>query len=69
MTTPDDRIVQLEILSAEQEQTIAELSGQIAEQWTVIERMQKRLDVLTERFLALEESSAGEVPITKPPHW
>ena len=55
MTTPDDRIVQLEILSAEQEQTIAELSGQIAEQWTVIERMQKRLDVLTERFLALEE--------------
>ena len=59
----------LEIRIAEQERTIDELSGQIAEQWKVIERMQRKLDTLTERFLALEEQSAPDIPITKPPHW
>ena len=65
----EERIVQLEILAAEQEKTIAELSGQIAEQWKTIDRLQKKLDVLTERFLALEEQAAPDVPVTKPPHW
>jgi SlyX protein len=31
--------------------------------------MQKKLDALTERFLALEERAAPDVPVTKPPHW
>ncbi|MEP6567200.1 MAG: SlyX family protein, partial [Mesorhizobium sp.] len=43
--------------------------GQIAEQWKVIERMQRKLDALADRFLALEEQSASDVPVTKPPHW
>ncbi|TYR29805.1 hypothetical protein FY036_23525 [Mesorhizobium microcysteis] len=65
----DARIVQLEMLAAEQEKTIAELSEQIAEQWKTMERMQRKLDALTTRFLALEEQSAPDVPVTKPPHW
>lgn len=65
----DDRIVRLEILVAEQERTIAELSDQIAEQWKTIEQMRRKLDTLGERFLALEESAAPAVPVTKPPHW
>ena len=69
MIMPVDRLTTLEIRAAEQEKTIEELSGQIAEQWTVIERMQRKLDALTNRFLALEEQSAADVPITKPPHW
>ncbi|MEJ6781720.1 SlyX family protein [Aminobacter sp. Piv2-1] len=69
MTTPEDRLTTLEIRNAEQEHMIEELSGQIAEQWTVIDRMQKKLDALTERFLALEESAAPDTPVTKPPHW
>ncbi|TPK75526.1 hypothetical protein FKO01_21730 [Mesorhizobium sp. B2-3-3] len=69
MTTPADRLTTLEIRAAEQEKTIEELSGQIAEQWTVIERMQRKLDALTERFLALEEQAGSDVPVTKPPHW
>ena len=69
MIMPADRLTTLEIRAAEQEKTIEELSGQIAEQWKVIERMQRKLDALTERFLALEEDGAGDVPITKPPHW
>ncbi|CAN7684352.1 SlyX family protein [Mesorhizobium caraganae] len=66
---PADRLTTLEIRTTEQEKTIDELSGQIAEQWQVIERMQRKLDALTERFMALEEQSAPDVPITKPPHW
>ncbi|RVA50084.1 hypothetical protein EN933_17540 [Mesorhizobium sp. M7A.F.Ca.US.001.01.1.1] len=69
MTMPADRLTTLEIRAAEQEKTIEELSGQIAEQWKVIERMQRKLDALTDRFLALEEQTGDEVPVTKPPHW
>jgi SlyX protein len=69
MNPAPDRLTILEIRIAEQERTIDELSEQIAEQWKVIERMQHKLDTLTERFLALEEQSAPDIPITKPPHW
>lgn len=69
MIMPADRLTTLEIRAAEQEKTIEELSGQIAEQWKVIERMQRKLDALTARFLELEEQAAPDVPITKPPHW
>ena len=55
--------------AAEQEKTIEELSGQIAEQWKTIEGLRKKLDALTDRFLVLEEQSAPDVPVTKPPHW
>ena len=65
----DDRLAKLEMLAAEQERTIEELSGQLVEQWKLIERMQKKLDMLTERFLALEERTAPDIPVTKPPHW
>ncbi|MER9329055.1 SlyX family protein [Mesorhizobium sp. M0152] len=69
MSMPDDRLTTLEIRAAEQEKTIEELSGQIAEQWKVIERMQRKLDALADRFLALEEQAGPDVPVTKPPHW
>lgn len=64
-----ERLTALEIRAAEQERIIEELSGQIADQWKVIERMQHRLDALAERFLALEEQAAPDVPVTRPPHW
>ena len=69
MIMPADRLTTLEIRAAEQEKTIEELSGQIAEQWKVIERLQKKLDALTSRFLALEEQTAPAIEATKPPHW
>jgi SlyX protein len=69
MITPADRTTTLEIRAAEQEKTIDELSGQIAEQWKVIERLQKKVDALTERFLALEEQSVPTIEATKPPHY
>ena len=69
MVMPADRLTTLEIRAAEQEKTIEELSGQIAEQWKIIDHMQKKLDTLTRRFLSLEEQVQPDVPVTKPPHW
>ena len=69
MTSHDERLVALETLCAEQERVIEELSGQIAEQWKTIERMRTKLDALAGRFLALEERTAPDVPVTRPPHW
>ncbi|WP_457302954.1 SlyX family protein [Phyllobacterium sp. P5_D12] len=71
MTADDDpeRLTRLEILVTEHEKTVEELSGQIAEQWKVIEAMRRKLDALTDRFLVLEEQTAPDVPVTKPPHY
>ncbi len=65
----EERVAKLEMLAAEQERAIEELSAQIAEQWKTIEALRGKLDRLTERFLALEEQTAPDVPVTKPPHY
>jgi len=65
----DDRLTELEIIVAEQERTITDLSAQLAAQWKVLESYRRKLDALTERFLALEEQAAPEVTVTKPPHY
>jgi SlyX protein len=65
----EDRLTRLEIIVTEQEKTIGELSAEMAEQWKTIERMRKKLGVLAERFLELEEQARPEIPVTKPPHW
>jgi SlyX protein len=69
MSDADDRLVALEMRTAEQDKTVEELSAQIAEQWTVIERLRKQVEALTERFLEFEHQNASEVPVAKPPHW
>lgn len=65
----EDRLEKLEILVAEQDKTIEDLSAQLTEQWKTVDALQKKLDRLMERFLALEEQTAPDVPVTKPPHW
>ncbi len=65
----NERLTRLEILVTEQEHTIDELSGQLAAQWKTIEAMRRKLDALTDRFLVLEEQSADDIPVTKPPHY
>ncbi|MBZ9653838.1 SlyX family protein [Phyllobacterium lublinensis] len=64
-----DRLTRLEMLVTEQEKIIDDLSGQVAEQWKVIEAMRRKLDALTDRFLVLEEQTAPDIPVTKPPHY
>lgn len=65
----EQRLIELEIRIAEQEKTIEELSSVITEQWKTVNQLSKKLNALTDRFLLLEEQTAPEVPVTKPPHW
>lgn len=69
MNDETERLTALEVRHAEQERTIEELSGQVAEQWRTIERLRRRVELLTERLLGLEERTAPDIPVTKPPHW
>ena len=69
MSTSPDRLTALEMRTTEQDRTVEELSAQIAEQWTVIERLRKQVEALTERFLEFEHQNASEVSVAKPPHW
>lgn len=69
MVMPADRLTTLEIRFAEAERTIEELSGQIAEQWKLIEFMRKQLKELGPRFAALEEAAVPSPENTKPPHY
>ena len=65
----DARITELEMAAAEQARTIDELSGMVAEQWKVIDAMRKKLDEMSERFQAVEETALGRPENVKPPHW
>ena len=63
------RLNELEELAAHQARTIDELSAEIASQWKVIDKMQKTLERLMERFSAIEEASLEAPAITRPPHY
>jgi SlyX protein len=69
MTSEDSRITALEELAAHQGRVIEELSGELSEQWKVIDQMRKKLDRLTERLLDLEEAALEAPAITRPPHY
>lgn len=68
-TSYEARIIELEIRTNEQERQIEELSGIVTEQWKTIDVLSKKLASLITRFLELEEQSAPEISVTKPPHW
>ncbi len=63
------RITELEMIAAHQARTIEDLSAMVAEQWKIINAMRKRLDEMSERFQAVEETALGRPKNAKPPHW
>jgi SlyX protein len=69
MSAGEERFTGLEMRHAEQERAIEELSGQLAEQWTVIDRLQRTVERLMERMAALEEQATPRPEATRPPHY
>lgn len=65
----DHRITTIEILCAEQERTIAELSAEVARQWQVIEKLEKTVEEMARRLVEVEDGGAPVAPATRPPHW
>ncbi|MGB3501989.1 MAG: SlyX family protein [Mesorhizobium sp.] len=65
----ETRLTKLELLAAEQEHTIGELSAEIAKAWKIIDELTRRIEAMSLRLTGVEEATAPEVPVTKPPHW
>lgn len=63
------RLTELEIRITEQDKIIEDLSGEVAEQWKIIDQLRFKLNSLTNRFLELEEQTQPDIPVTRPPHW
>jgi SlyX protein len=62
----EQRIDELEMRMAHQDRTIADLNEVIMAQWKQLEIMERQLRRFGEELEALD---AGEVPVTKPPHY
>jgi SlyX protein len=69
MNQEDERLSRLEEQATHQTRATEELSEQVALQWQTIDTLTRKLDRLTERFLALEEASVEAPPVTRPPHF
>jgi len=67
MSTSDERIVDLEIRSAEQQQTIDELSDMIAQQWRKIDELISLNKTMRGRVLAIEDKLPDDDK--PPPHY
>lgn len=65
----ENRLQDLEELSAHQAKTIEEMSAELATMADSLRELQRKFDVLTRRFIAMEENIAETPPDTKPPHW
>ena len=69
MQKNDENIDAMEEMLAHHEQTIEDLSAQLAKQWIVISTMETKLLALTKRFVTMEENSSPAPHISKPPHY
>jgi SlyX protein len=65
----EDRLRALEELTAHQAKSIDELSAELALQGENLRRVQKKLDAMAQRFMALEETVTPAAEATRPPHW
>lgn len=65
----EDRIVKLEELVAHQAQQIEDLSGELAKQWKIIDRLTRQLNQLSEHYADLDDQLDGPPATTKPPHY
>lgn len=65
----DTRLTRLETFVTEQDQTIQELSAEIASAWKTIDVLTRRIEQMSLRLTGVEEATAPDTPVTKPPHW
>ena len=66
LTTDTD---DMQEMLAHHEKTIEDLSTQIADQWKTIVEMERKLDILTRRFVVMEDNSLPTPHDSKPPHY
>ena len=59
----------MEEMLAHHEQTIEDLSAQLAKQWIAISTLEGKVETLTKRFLTIEENAMPAPHVSKPPHY
>lgn len=64
----EERVVDLEIQLAHQTKTVEELSDMVSNQWDIIDRMKRKLKMLEDAMVELEDN-AGPPANQKPPHY
>jgi SlyX protein len=64
-----NRLDELEILAAHQASVVEDLNETIIRQGREIERLERLVEALVERFRAVEDHVLPDTPVTKPPHW
>ena len=64
----EERLIGLETYAANQETVIQDLSDVIAEQWKLIEKLERNVNRLSERIQGLEAARPGEDD-RPPPHY
>jgi len=69
MQNSNKNIDAMEEMLAHHEQTIEELSAQLAKQWIVISTLETKILALTKRFVSMEQNSLPDPHVTKPPHY
>ncbi|MCP4183822.1 MAG: hypothetical protein GY761_10970 [Hyphomicrobiales bacterium] len=69
MQKNDKNIDAVEEMLAHHEQTIEDLSVQLAKQWIVISNLETKILTLTKRFITMEQNSMPTPHVTKPPHY
>jgi len=69
MDKRDEQIIQLETSISELERFQSELSATVADQWQIIDRLQKKLDRMSGDVERLEDRLDNPDDQQKPPHY
>jgi len=64
-----DRLDELEILAAHQARIIEDLNETVIRQGKEIDRLERLVEALVERFRTVEEHVQPDIPVSRPPHW
>ena len=65
----EERLRALEELTAHQAKTIEELSTELALLGEAMRKVQRKIEAISERFHALEETVTPPAEARRPPHW
>jgi SlyX protein len=65
----EERLINIEIKIAYQEDTIQELNNVVCEQQKQIDKLEATCEFLVNRVKVLSESTGDNIPNEKPPHY
>ncbi|WJW80343.1 SlyX family protein [Bartonella sp. TP] len=65
----NEQLIDTQLHLMQLQRSVDELSHLVLEQWKIMTSQSNSLKKLNDKLRLLEESSLGQIAITKPPHW